>query len=330
MADGTASSKPAADGTFSVVALIKEDAALVMTFVRYYLGQGAVSMTIYFDGPSTVPAEALPPNVELIEVGPKDKEAIPTGDPGHRSAFQGILHLKEHARAKADWMLAVDADEFVFADTRLDEYFAGLDPDIESVRFPVAEAVWADDEDIERPFSNSWFRLPLNRWQTALLTPVLYGRSAPFFRRGLIGHCVGKHAIRTSVQVDKIGCHHSERGGTPLGQWAGSAGVPAGFTTHFDAISFDRWTQKVGHRVDGRISMRGIGKSRAKQIHAIRQARSTGTTQRLFRTFYSLSAYQRGVLKLLGVLRQFPIGARVQKMLEGEYATAAALRDKTS
>ncbi len=316
-------------GTFSIVSLIKEDAALVKTFVRYYLSEGADSMTIYFDGPSTVPKEALPANVELIEVGPKDKMAIPTGDAGHRSAFQGVLHLKEHARTKADWMLAVDADEYVTTGTgmRLDAFFAALPADLEAVRFPVAEAVWTGGEDTTRPFTNTWFRAPLGRWQTALLTPFLYGRRTRLYRRGLIGHCAGKSAVRTSVPVDKIGCHHGERGGRVLGRWAGEDGIAPALVAHFDAISFIRWTEKFGHRIEGRISMRGIGKSRARQVHAAARAIADGRPQPLFRAMYGLNAFQLVVLRALGKARRLSVVERLQETfrdVEADQLQAAA------
>ncbi len=294
------------DQTFSVVSVIKEDAQILRTFYAYYVAQGAERVRIYFDGQSPIAADELPANVEIIEIPDSLRDEVPGTNRNDHIALQRHIFTREQRNVQSDWLLVVDADEFVTADCRLDRLFADLPSGLASLRFPVGEAVWQEGDDADQPFGASTFRFSLGPLRHVLLASLLYGRLAGLFRRGVLGHYAGKHAVRRGQEVTVVRCHHSELDGKALGKWTPEVGLGHVFVAHFDAIDRRRWVDKLHSRAVGPKKNFGMSSSRRRQVQMVKQAVDGGTTEALFRSLYGLSARQFRMLRLFGGLKHDP------------------------
>lgn len=292
--------------SFSVVAVIKEDAEILRKFYRYYVGQGASLVRIYFDGNSPIAAEDLPDKVEIIEVDGALKDEIPGRAENNHVALQNHVYTKEHAMCETDWMLVVDADEYVTADKPLAELFANLPVDLQSLRFPSGEAVWRDGDGIDAAFGATCFRKPLGKYAHQIVSRLLYGEKFGLYRRGLLGHCSGKHAIRRETKAPELGIHFTEIEGEVLGKWSHEIGQGDAFVAHFDAIDRNHWVNKFYSRALDPEKNFGMSQSRKRQVELVKQHFDAGTTDQIFRELFGLRNWQHSVLKMLGAVHDRP------------------------
>lgn len=301
---------------FSVVSVVKEDEAVLRRFVGYYLSQGAERIVLFFDGVCPIEvSEWSPGSVEIHNMDLAFKAQNETGDPKDLIATQEMVFTNIHEKNQADWLLVVDADEFVVVpDGKLSEALKDLDPKVEAIRFPVGEAVWGPDDDDSLEFGCTHFRFPMGRIYARLLSRALYGKLSRLYRRGLLGHIGGKHAVRRGVSVDKVGCHHSWRGGRPIGIWTNGAGrqFSQSFVAHFDAISFVRWKEKWARRFNDEVRILGMGLGRSRQVEEARNAYRVGRMRDYFRQLYGLPPWKAKLLANFGLLRRTNVFGAVQ------------------
>ena len=297
--------------------MVREDAPVLRGFVDYYLAQGARRVVLYYDGTCPLTPLAWPGHdIEIHNIDDAFKSRNASGDPKDLIATQEMIFTQAHAACATDWLLVVDADEFVAVPGQtIAQALRGVPAAVEAVVFPVGEAVWGPEDDLDQEFGCSYFRLSSGRLDPGLLPRLLYGDIAPLFRRGLLGHFAGKHALRRGVAVDKVGCHASRRNGRQIGVLSTSrqAGLPGSFVAHFDAISLARWEDKWSRRVSDSVRVVAMGRGRSAQVHAAGRAVQEGRARAHFQRLYALNRTQARVLRLLGLLRRYDVfgsGAR--------------------
>lgn len=291
---------------FSVVAMMRESPDVVRRFVQYYRRLGASQIYVYHNGP----AEELAPlagglaGVDVTVCTPEfwarhvDGPMTDSLDDRQRVCYRDC-----YDRCAADWLLVVDADEFVFGDRPLAPLLARLPASVEAVFFPTAEAVFGPGDRIEDAFGCSHFRVGWNRQRWwGLLGPLVYGRAAPMMNVGVMGHSAGKHMLRTGLDVTAIGGHRSQRGATVIGMPAAAALAEfAGFhLAHFDALSLPRWEAKWRYRIDRVVVAPFMSPGRRRQMEAIAAALAAGQGAALFRRLYGLGPVQYRLLALGG------------------------------
>jgi hypothetical protein len=287
---------------FSVVAMMRETPDVVRRFVEYYRRLGAAQIYIYHNGPAEEFPAVAGADVTICTpefwarrfVGPVTDSL---------DERQRICYRDCYARCGGDWLLVVDADEFVFGDRALAPLLARVPARVEAISFPTAEAVFGPGDRIEDAFGCSHFRVGWRRerwWR--LLAPLIYGRAAAMMNGGVMGHSVGKHMLRTGLDVTSIGGHRSQRGDTVIGTPAAAA-MPefSGFyLAHFDALSLPRWEAKWRYRIDRVVVAPHMSPARRRQMEAIAQALATGRSAALFRRFYALGPVQFRLLTFGG------------------------------
>lgn len=123
-------------------------------------------------------------------------------------------------------------------------------------------------------------------------------------QRGLAGHTTGKQFLRTGRRYSRIRNHSAERDGAGITRPATSLGQALGgmYLGHFDAIDFERWSEKWRQRIGGRTLARKMTPLRTGQMNLIaaRMREGESATRTLFTRFYRLSRAQYALLASLG------------------------------
>ncbi len=289
--------------TFSTVSMMREEPSVVLHFADYYHRLGAEEMLIYVDGPLGPLEGMAAPGLTLIAADAAFWEASGTSRPeiiGHR---QSAIYHVALARCQSDWLLVVDADEFVFGNRGVGEFLSRVPAGVDSVSLPTAEAVWGPGDDIERAYGSTHFRIvwPYGRlWRR--LKQSVYGDVAPFLRRGLLGHTEGKQFVRVGFSYSNIGNHNTRNDGKVITRRAADIGSKGMFVGHFDAIGLARWKEKWRQRIAKETIVGRINDARWLQMERIEKAFAAGDaqTRALFRDFYGLTWLQYAVLAALG------------------------------
>ena len=289
---------------FTVVAMMREPRDIVARFVAYYRQLGAVRIQIYFDGDAGDVRDLACEDVEILvcddqlldRVGARRDDAV--------EQRQWAIALHAFRALRTEWMLFVDADEYVFGDRPMREFLGAIPPGDDVVRLPTAEAVWRRSDGAEAPFSSTAFRCCLPaRW--APLRRLIYLRHCSFFSwRGLIGHAEGKQFIRKGAKIDRLTCLHALSNVRPVGRWASQINPEFRhfYLGHFDAIGLDHWREKWRRRHTGEAVYITMSAARRRQMAIVGQALGRGcrASRRLFRRLYGLTPVQFAVLRLLG------------------------------
>jgi len=301
--------------TFSVTAMMRESLDVVQRFLDYYRALGAETIFVYFDGSIDSLGGLDLTRTELIECDDAFWHATSGGRPQTLDAALWATHARSARLHNSDWLFVTDADEFLTGGS-IRAMLARVPGEIEALRIRNVEAVWGPGDDIARPFASTHFRKPVPKKLFSLLARPLYGKAAPFFHRGLVGHSEGKHFLRRGAAFTEIQSHDSFRDGRRLGRWAHDV-VPEAegmVVLHFDAVGFERWREKWRRRFSREMPSDQMSPKRAAQLPRIEAAVSAGDAEamRLFREFYGLSPWQKTALNLIGGLERhrnvFPSG----------------------
>jgi hypothetical protein len=284
---------------FEVVAMALAPKRHIDAFVAHYLGKGATRVRIFYDGAS----DAAP----VLEAG-----ELTACDAAFWQSLDGRPDSVEHRQRKvynhayrdmtADWLLVVDIDEMMFGDTDLGAVLDAVPAQRESVIFCNLEAVWRANDDPSE-FGATLARKAYNGPFWSWLSHALYPGAGDFFVRALLGHHMGKHAVRRGIPDIDVCIHESKRNGQPLK--AARARDPRtgclAWLLHYDAISFDAWRSKWNRRlaVD---DTREMGRKRRRQQAVYAEAREKGEEAALFARLYALAPWQERTLRRLGLL----------------------------
>jgi hypothetical protein len=292
--------------SFSTVSLMREAPDVVRRFAEYYRAAGADEILVYSDGPADELRELDVPGLVVIEAD----AAFWTERLGERPAVletrQSEVAKDGLRRCRSEWLLVVDADEFVFGDRPIPGFLDGIPTGFDSVAVPTAEAVWGPGDELDTPFGSTHFRL---KWRRARLWRALgglvYGRSiARHMQHGLTGHLSGKQFLRTGRTYTSIRNHSAHRNGKPITTQARRidpdlAGMYVG---HYDAIGLARWRDKWRQRIERDTIANNMTGQRRAQMRMIAHGLAAGEkpTRALFRALYGVSRAQYAVLAALG------------------------------
>lgn len=286
--------------TFALASFYQRD-----VFARHYQAHGASAVTIYLDQPALLGLER--PGVRTIVCDEAFWRARTGRRPTRIEDRQMAVYKDAYASASETWMLFVDIDEFIVSPSPLADIFSATAPESPSVVFPTVEAVFGPDDDPALEFGASYLRKSLKRPWASLLPPLIYGARGGLFTRGLLGHAMGKHALRTGLKAVDIDIHETKRGGVPLSATrARDDRGRAAWLAHFDAMSFEQWRLKWRHRqATGDIG--DVGRKRRAQFDAFVEAQARGAEAALFSALYTLTPWQVRALRALRLLAENPL-----------------------
>jgi hypothetical protein len=292
--------------SFSTVSLMRETPDVVRRFAEFYHAAGADEILVYSDGPVDGLASLDVPGLVVIEAD----EAFWTGLLGERPPVLEVRQSKVAGdglrRCRSDWLLVVDADEFVFGDRPIPRFLDGIPAGFDSVAVPTAEAVWGPGDVIDTPFGSTHFRLMWQRdklWKA--LGGLVYGRAiARHMQRGLTGHVSGKQFLRGGRHYSWIRNHSAEQDGKGITRMAPRIDPALGgvYVGHYDAIGFSRWREKWRQRIERDTIAANMSDARRAQMRMIADSLAAGEdeTRALFRAFNGLSRGQYAALSALG------------------------------
>ncbi|QPZ89699.1 glycosyltransferase family 2 protein [Thioclava electrotropha] len=304
----------------SIVSLMKEDFEDVAHFIEYHLNLGFGDVLVFYDGADV---ESLRDFLRS-RVGSRDYtifsiQEIPEirphlGPPKVFEAVQNSVHQFACRVAKNPWLITLDADEFLFGAGLDAKFLSALSEGVLSIRLPVAEAVWLPCDDQWSRWSSTGFRTPfrfrsprkLPKLLRKLIPLIAYGQDKYFFTDNVTGHGEGRHVFRAAGAFDYIGPHHAEVAGKDVSILVNKLASPPPEVKilHYDAISFERWREKIRRRVSGEIKSNNVRLDRRMmfdEFSACDAGAENSTIEnqkRLFRRLNCLSWRQYLILRI--------------------------------
>lgn len=292
-------------GSFAVACMACESRSVLDAFINYYDWAGAAEIFLFIDEGCEAPGVTIGRHGARIEVIHLDSSfwlATGEGDvPEGLEVAQGRVYSWAFGRAASEWLLVVDADEFVFGGA-IRDMLSSVPEHIRSFRLPTAEAVYGPGDGVDDRFGSRYFRVAWAEHKTALGQRV-YGEIYDLMACGLVGHRAGKAFTRVTGDLLEFRPHSVFENGRRVTVWSPETDLAQGFYLgHFDAISFDRWPEKWLRRIRGQTNALNMGQHRRKQMEVIQNAADHGEARmrKLYRDLYSLNVLQYGVLKVAG------------------------------
>lgn len=294
--------------TFSVVALMQETQGVIERFYTHYIHIGATHVYIYIDGPINdalySPQDILTLEARGVTITACDDAFWKTSGisrPSDHQLRQEYVYLHCYNQNCSDWLFVCDADEFLIDRIAISQFLDRIPSNILSVGILPVEAVWGPDEDINVPFGSNWFRRANIESNITLFR--VYGIFSIIFRRGILGHTIGKYFVRKGLDVDTLGLHVAFANNKKITINAESIEESLGLVelAHFDAIGFERWFQKFYRRIKFESSTARKRRSGRRQIQQILFClfyfAGKDATSIYFRILYKINCRQKRILE---------------------------------
>lgn len=259
--------------SWGIVMTVKEPRALLLTNLAWHLGTGAAEIHVYLDDPDDPIAaqlEALP----RVRVTRCDAEYWSEVAPIKRKPStirrrQSINANHAQRRCGCDWLIHMDADEFLVQSSPLGRelaYVAELDCE---VFFAPRERIYIQDAPQETFFSGM-FRSSTKgvnpRRDGVVNDKIIYGDHLPLLLHGVLGHSAGKCAVPRD-QGFEIGIHWAYRGKNR--KRAARYKSNSTHLLHFDGLTPLNWLMKLLRYADYDPSELSIADHRRAQIEII-------------------------------------------------------------
>ncbi|MFD1341026.1 glycosyltransferase family 2 protein [Litorisediminicola beolgyonensis] len=298
---------PRGTARWDVVTTAREPAPLIAAFVAHHLALGASRIHLYLDAPD--------PEIEALLAPVREVRMTFADARFHRHAYGGRRSPRlnrrqrlnaQHAyrRSEADWLLHLDADEFVMV-ADLDAQLAELPPEIGWLRLVNGERAYLKGAR-PRGLFDGVMLLPsdnggLPRW----MRRGLFSGQGGLRPEGLLGHARGKSAVRCG-QALSMGVH-SPRVKSDLGE-AVSGEVAI---CHFDGLTPAHWQGKLLRyaAAEGHATQIGAAGSRQRvlQLQAFAALGGNATAARaLHDRLRCLTDVQLELRQARGLVRDIP------------------------
>ena len=282
------------DGSFSVVTVLKESLQTTITFVDWYRKLGAQEIILFFDDPEDPAIEhfngAL--DVEAIACDPAFWATIGQRADKKFVKRQNAALNEGYRRAKSQWVLAVDADEYLFSrEQRLEDRLAVVDANCRAISVETTELVQCVEDNAKR-----YFRTPMSQAQIT----AVYGDDSWMFRRrnGLVGHYQGKSIIRSGQNNIRLRQHWAEdreRNKITDTVWRANDGV---YLLHYFGGDFSSWRQKL----EWRNEAWGFARYLNNHINRLRDEGADAEIALLYKALHETDRKQLEVMEAEGVL----------------------------
>lgn len=231
-----------AQASWGVVLTADEPAQLVLANVGWHLATGAAEVHLFLDRPDDPVGEALAdvPGVHVTRCDPAHWAGLGTDRPPLQMRRQSLNANAARGRAATDWLVHLDADEFLVQDRPLGR---------ELVHVATLDA------ELNLP---AWERAYLGAPGPGLFDGGLRGstRGRPGFddqilgpqrklrHHGLLAHSAGKCAVPVAGDF-RIGIHNAFRGARKGAPRAASYGSTHARLFHFDGLTPLHWHVKM-------------------------------------------------------------------------------------
>lgn len=244
--------------SWSVVSTVREPLPLVLAFACHHLSMGAQTVHLFFDDPDDPVADILAtvPGVDITRCDAAHWAQMGNGNrPGWQTRRQTLNANLIAQQQRSDWLLHVDADEFLWAPEGIE---AELAQATTWLNIPNVERVWTTPEG---NIFDGLFRTPTREEQ---LVQQVYGPTSRYLENGLSGHGSGKAMARLADR-NFIGIHRvkeNRQGATIPYLISETARI-----LHFDGMTARHWLMKpLRHAIAGPPLLKTMHASRRASV----------------------------------------------------------------
>lgn len=302
---------PTDQRTWEVCATVLEPAPLICAFAAHYRALGASKITLFLDAPDPDLAERLRklPTCHVVQCDEPywtDVRGKRKRPPSHiKRQLENVYACAQEC--EADWLLHVDADEFLTSTVPVSACLTALPDVVDCVKVNNVERIFPAGEMPATIFDGLFRSAPPKPWfaDETLFDPGV----TRFLNRGLTGHKTGKCFSRTGRNL--VPGIHSPRlpgsaGDTGFVKWA----LPSLSLLHFDGLTPFHWASKLlrfaGH--EKHLTEKAFGRERLNQIRYMLASRNAaGAVAELHARLKCADAETLHRLRALGLLDENPL-----------------------
>lgn len=255
--------------TWAVVATVDEHPAVVQAFVAWHLTQGAAHVFLYCDRPNDPVREKLAHlrQVTVLACDETHWERIGKSRPRRHQVRQVRNARDAYARTDADWLVHIDADEFLWSSLPIAQHLSALADDTDSLIIPVAERVHLAGVETKTVFEGAFRRPYLS---SITKGRAVFGPDYTMTYKGLAGHAQGKVFVRTGRPL-RMSIHRAqpkEKDGEVSSARAECDQIEL---LHFDGLTPLQWTFKLMRMAHALVKKDGMPPSmhRRKQANTL-------------------------------------------------------------
>ena len=229
--------------SWSVVTTVDEPPALVQTFVAWHLSLGAERVFVYCDRPDDPVADILAhlPQVQVVLCDDAHWQRLGKSRPRRHQVRQVRNARDAYRHCTSDWLLHVDADEYLWSRKGVAPLLSAIEPDADVVIVQVAERMHRPD-DPDTSIFEGVFRRPFRK--PSKMGERIFGPDYALTYRGLTGHAHGKTFVRTGRQAEMSIHRPQPAKGHP--ELIKSRPAPEAIELlHFDGLTPTYWIYKL-------------------------------------------------------------------------------------
>jgi len=224
---------------WGLAATIKASAREVLTFAAYHLEAGAHRIYIYLDAPNPVAFDALKAHPKCrVTTCDAQYWAKHGGRPKKHQARQTVNATHAyHRRAEVDWLIHMDADEFLVPDQTVAAALQPLSDDTLIARIRPMEALSGD---------NTAFKTFVHSGPgRAAIVRDLYPTYGHYVKGGFLSHLAGKVFVRTGLDHVRVQIHNAFQHDTVISGADQQDGIAL---AHCHAKTWEDWISTYRYR----------------------------------------------------------------------------------
>lgn len=260
--------------SWAIVTTAREPAALMLAHTGWHLGTGAYEVFVYLDDPEDPVAGQLATlprvHVTLCDDAHWHRVAARQVRPDSINRRQSLNANDALARTQADWLIHIDADEFLLQERPLGAELAVIDGLDCELHLTVAERFFPAGY-IQTGLFDGHFRTT-TRWVNrrtdgTTYDAAIFGDHAPCLVNGVLGHAAGKCGVPRGGPF-RIGIHWAYRGETR--HRAERYHSSSTRLLHFDGLTRLHWLSKLLRYAEVDPEVMGVADHRRAQIELFR------------------------------------------------------------
>ncbi|KEJ89442.1 glycosyltransferase family 2 protein [Sulfitobacter donghicola] len=247
---------------WGIVATIKADTAAILRFAAYHIELGAHRIYIYLDAPNPEAQEALRnhPKTRVVRCDEGYWKRLNGDRPDMHQPRQTLNATRAYKRARdeVDWLIHMDVDEFLVADTPIAETLAALPDGTQCARARPMELLAGCDPQVEAAFKTF---VPANGKREQVVS-ALYPTYGEHLKGGFLSHIAGKLFVRTGIEGLKFRIHNAfVKGETNPNH----VELPDLHLAHFHALDWDTWYSHFEYRLNEGSYRADLGPARSRE-----------------------------------------------------------------
>ena len=252
--------------SWSVVATVDEPPALAQTFVAWHLHLGAERVFLYCDNPDDPVGVLLGhmPQVRVVRCDDAHWRHLGKSRPRRHQVRQVWNAGEAYALCSSDWLVHLDADEFLWPAESVSALLQTIEPEADAVVLQVAERVHRPDDPGQTIFEGA-FRRPFRNLPR--MGERIFGPDYALTAGGLTGHTLGKAFVRTGRPV-KMSIHRPKPASGAPDLIMARPAPDAIELLHFDGLTPNYWVFKLARMQRALEKMDGMPPSAHRRAQA--------------------------------------------------------------